>query len=286
MNWQPDFEEYPFQSNYFLVNGNKLHYIDEGEGPVLLFVHGTPSWSFDFRHIIKAFQKEYRCIAIDHLGFGLSDKPEQYRYSTIGHSDVLTQFIEKKNLKNIIMVVHDFGGPIGLSSAIKNPELFSGFVILNSWLWSSENEPEFIRLKRVLQSPLLPILYKYFNFSARYILPKSFGEKKISKRILQQYKGPFEKVKHRGGTIAFANSLLRDQQWFEGLWTGRESISKKPVLFIWGMRDPVLLPKYLTKFASGFQNSTIAKLDSTGHFPQEENPDEVISHIRNWLNKL
>ena len=88
--------EYPFKSNYFSVNGHKLHYIDEGSGPVLLFVHGTPSWSFEYRNCIKELRSSYRCIAVDHIGFGLSDKPETYDYSTINHSRTLERFILKK----------------------------------------------------------------------------------------------------------------------------------------------------------------------------------------------
>src|SRR5688572_5015084 len=114
--------EYPFHSNYFDVDGHKLHYIDEGQGENILFVHGTPSWSFDYRNIIKDLSQSFRCIAIDHIGFGLSDKPEHYDYSTINHSKTLEKFILNKELSNFTLVVHDFGGPIGLNVAIHHPE--------------------------------------------------------------------------------------------------------------------------------------------------------------------
>ena len=96
-NWL-DTEEYPFESKYFNLYGTKLHYIDEGAGPVLLFVHGTPSWSFDFRNIIKVLSKKYRCVAIDHIGFGLSEKPKEYNYSTAGHSKNLEALVDDLNL--------------------------------------------------------------------------------------------------------------------------------------------------------------------------------------------
>jgi pimeloyl-ACP methyl ester carboxylesterase len=155
-----------------------MHYVDEGAGEVILFVHGTPSWSFDFRNVIKELSKQNRCLAMDHIGFGLSDKPEAYDYTTKNHSKTLEKFIIDKKLNDITLVVHDFGGPIGLNFAIQYPERIKRLVILNSWLWSGESDPDFQKLKRVLKSPLLPFLYRFLNFSPRFVLPQSFGEKK------------------------------------------------------------------------------------------------------------
>jgi pimeloyl-ACP methyl ester carboxylesterase len=278
-----DKHEYPFSSNYFSVNNQQLHYIDEGAGDVLLFIHGTPSWSFDYRKIIKDLSDSYRCIAIDHIGFGLSDKPEVYDYSTINHSRTLEKFVLEKDLKNITLVVHDFGGPIGLNFAINNPERINKIVVLNSWLWSSEKDPDFIKLSEILKSPLLPFLYKYLNFSPRFILPKSFGDNKLDAKILSQYVKPFANSKQRNGALAFAKSLLNDQQWFEELWNKSEIISDKPALFLWGMKDPVIKPKHLEKFETIFKRFTTIKFETAGHFPQEEVAAAVIKSMRAFL---
>ncbi|MBX2927338.1 MAG: alpha/beta fold hydrolase [Saprospiraceae bacterium] len=277
-----DKTEYPFTSKFFAVGEHKLHYIDEGRGETLLFVHGTPSWSFDYRHIIKDLSQSYRCIAIDHIGFGLSDKPAHFDYSTQNHSKTLEQFILDKQLSNFTLVVHDFGGPIGLNFAIQYPEKVKQLVILNSWLWSSQTDPEFVKLSKVLKSPLLPFLYRYLNFSPKFILPKSFGDRKISKKTLKQYTKPFADKTQRNGALAFARSLLNDQDWFEQLWNKKQSISAKPTLFIWGLKDPVIKPKYLDKFISGFPNSQAITLESSGHFLQEEEPEIVVEAIRNF----
>jgi haloalkane dehalogenase len=281
-NWLNQ-REYPFTAHYFNINGQQLHYIDEGQGEILLFVHGTPSWSFDFRNVIKALRTNYRCIAIDHIGFGLSDKPQTYNYSTPNHSQTLTAFILQLQLKDITLVVHDFGGPIGLAFGISYPHLIKRQIIFNSWLWSSQNEPDFVRLKRVLKSPLLPFLYRYLNFSARFILPGSFGEHKLPAPILKQYTSPFANSKQRKGTLAFAYSLLNDQHWFEELWNKKKTICDKPTLFIWGMKDPVLKPHYLKKFQSGFNRCTTVEMRGSGHFPQEEEPALVSQAIKTFL---
>lgn len=277
--------EYPFTSNFFDVNGYKLHYIDEGQGQIILFIHGTPSWSFDYRNIIKELRSEFRCVAIDHIGFGLSDKPEHYDYSTKNHSKTLETFILENDLHDITLVVHDFGGPIGLNVAIEHPDRIKNVVVINSWLWSSKTDPDFIKLSKILRSPLLPFLYRYLNFSPRFILPKSFGDKKISDKILKQYTKPFATKTQRNGALAFARSLLHDQNWFEELWNKRHSISAKPTLFIWGMKDAVVKPHNLDRFISGFRNSTVMRLETSGHFPQEEQPESVSKLIRDFLKK-
>lgn len=279
-----DTSAYPFQPNYFENEGHRLHYIDEGKGETLLFVHGTPSWSFDFRNVIKKLKNHFRCIAIDHIGFGLSDKPKDYDYSTQNHSHTLEKFIVEKQLKDVTLVVHDFGGPIGLHYAVQHPENVKRLVIFNSWLWSSKDDPDFIRFSKVLKSPLLPFLYRYFNFSARFLLPGSFGDHKISKKILSQYTQPFGKKSERNGTVAFAKSLLYDQDWFEELWANRRSINHKPTLFIWGMQDTFVKPKYLEKFITGFPNATVHRLPGSGHFPQEEEPELVAKYITDFVN--
>lgn len=283
-NWL-DKNEYPFTSKFYEVNGQNLHYVDEGDGDPVLFIHGTPSWSFEYRNVIQDLKSDFRCIAIDHIGFGLSDKPENYDYTTINHSRTVEKFIFDKNLEDVTLVLHDFGGPIGFHFAINHPDKVRNIIVLNSWLWSSENDPEFVKLSKFLKSPLLSFLYKRLNFSSRFILPRSFGEKKLSEKTLKQYTKPFANHKQRNGQLAFARSLLNDQNWFEKLWNQREAVAKKPALFIWGMKDPILSHAKLEKFESGFPDSKMVKLETCGHFPQEEEPEKVSQAIRGLICK-
>lgn len=280
-----DRAEYPFSSNYYPVNGQQLHYIDEGEGDTLLFIHGTPSWSFEYRNVIQRLKTDFRCIAIDHIGFGLSDKPEEYDYTPLNHSKTLERFILDRDLQNLTLVVHDFGGPIGLNFAIDHPDRVDRLVILNSWLWSSKNDPGFAKMSKLLKSPLLPFLYKQLNFSPRVILPRSYGDHKPGRRLLKQYTKPFAGSKQRNGVLAFARSLLKDQPWFEELWNRKETISHKPTLLLWGMKDPVIPPKNLARFEAGFSDSTTVKFNTSGHFPQDEEPEKVAEAIRTFVQK-
>jgi len=281
----PDTREYPFSPHYFHTGKTRMHYIDEGAGEPLLFVHGTPSWSFDFRHVIRELSSSYRCIAVDHIGFGLSDKPREYDYSVQNHSATLQKFILQKDLHNLTLVLHDFGGPIGFDAALRLPGRIQRIVFLNSWLWDSSEDAAYKKMLPLLRSPLLPLLYRWFNFSARFVLPASFGEKKITPHILQQYTRAFAGRNQREGTLAFARSLLNDQPWFETLWQRREILAGKPVLLVWGMKDPVIGVQHLQKFRSGFPGADVLEIASAGHFPQEEEPAQLSAALRAFLAK-
>jgi haloalkane dehalogenase len=189
------------------------------------------------------------------------------------------------NLYNITLVLHDFGGPIGFQAALRFPERIKKLVILNSWLWNSTADPDFIKLSRILKSPLLPFLYRYLNFSPRFVLPQSFGDKKLNRKLLKQYTKPFSNKAERNGALAFAHSLLNDQAWFETRWKQREVFMHTPILFIWGMKDPVIKPQYLQKFVSGFPQGKVLQLATSGHFPQEEEPQQVSEAIKIFINE-
>lgn len=275
--------EYPFSSNYFPINGQKLHYIEEGTGEPLVFVHGTPSWSFEFRHLIKHLRQQYRCIAIDHIGFGLSDKPPTYDYSTQNHCRTLERFLLSKELRNITLVLHDFGGPIGLHFAIAYPERVKRIVLLNTWLWSHEQYPGFEKQRKLLTNPLLPFLYRYCNISPKYLFPRSFGRKKPTAHVLRHYTRPFPKPSMRNGTLSFARSLIKDQDWFESLWEARSRFTDKPTLLIWGLKDPFVTEQHLQKFQDNFMEVKTFTLDEAGHYPHEEEPGKVTQVMSDWL---
>ena len=264
-------KEYPFAHNYLTVDGAQLHYIDEGQGEVLLFVHGTPSWSFEFRNIIKHLSKNYRCIALDHIGFGLSDKPAGYDYSIQNHTATLLKLINHLQLNQFSMLVHDFGGIIGLAAAEQIPDKISKIIILNTWCRSIQDEPEYKKMKGILGSPLMPFLYRYFNFSAKYILPAAFGERsRLTPEVHQQYLKPFGNASERNGTVAFAKSLLRDQQYYESIGKMLSVLKNKPVLIIWGMKDAFITEKHLLWMQEQFPAAEVVKYEDAGHFVLEE----------------
>ncbi len=131
-----DREHYPFAPHYVDLPDGRMHYVDEGHGPVIVMVHGTPTWSFMYRHLIAGLAPHFRCIVPDHIGFGLSERPLPYTLTTADHARNLHLLIEQLGLRDVTLMVHDFGGPIGLGYAIDHPENVRAQIITNTWLWS------------------------------------------------------------------------------------------------------------------------------------------------------
>lgn len=129
--WVSD-QLFPFESRFLDVNGAQVHYIDEGVGPVFLGLHGNPTWSFLYRHIVQGLRDRFRCVALDYPGFGLSAAPAGYRYTVAEHARVVEGFVAHLGLRQVTLMVQDWGGPIGFWVATRHPEWFRAFVIGNT----------------------------------------------------------------------------------------------------------------------------------------------------------
>ena len=147
-------------------------------GEPILFVHGTPTWSFEYRHLIRALSASHRCIAPDHLGFGLSQRPADFDYRPESHAQVLAQFVDRLGLDRFTLVVHDYGGPIGLPLALDRPDRVRRLVVLNSWMWSIAGDPRMARGARMLGGRLGRLLYRRANLSLRSLMPYAYGDRK------------------------------------------------------------------------------------------------------------
>lgn len=276
---------YPFKSNYLETSAGHLHYLDEGEGPVLLMVHGTPAWSFSYRHLIRELSQDYRCIAVDHLGFGLSNKPHKADYSPQAHAERLEQLIMHLQLKNIALLVHDFGGPIGLNYAVKQPANVSKVVIFNTWMWSLNDYPEIVKGAKIAGSWLGRLLYKYFNFSPKMLVKQAFHNKsKLTKEVHRHYTDVFPDANSRSGPFAFAQHLLKSSEWYDQLWKQQEVLQQQEVMILWGKNDPLLPYALLQRWKKILPDAEIHEMEA-GHFVQEEKPEEAIRLIRQFLSE-
>lgn len=279
----PDTNLYPFNSHYIQLKAGRMHYIDEGQGEVLLFVHGTPTWSFLYRDFIKNLSKDYRCIAIDHLGFGLSEKPDNFSGTPEAHSANLSEFIEMMKLENITLVLHDFGGPIGLGWANAHPEKVKRVILFNTWLWETESNPEVTKVDKLINSWLGRFLYLNLNFSPKVLLKKGFDDKsKLTKKVHQQYLKPFPDKASRKGLYTLAKSLRGSTAWYQEQWQQLDVLEHKPVLILWGMKDQFLKPEFLQKWQARFPSAMVQTFDC-GHFVQEEKTEESIKALWEFL---
>ncbi len=279
-----DRDLFPFKSNYFKIDEGKIHYVDEGDGPVIVFSHGTPEWSFSYRHLIKELSQEYRCIALDHFGFGLSDKPAEADYSIQKQSQRFEKFIDHLGLTNINLVCNDFGLSIALSAAIQNPDRISKICISNGWMWSLKNEPHFAQPGKLLQGWLGDFLYRHLNFPIKVMLPQAYGDKsKFTRQIKQHFEFPFEKKKDRNATIAYAREILNAGQWWEEQWNQLGKLDQKSFLIFWGMKDKFVRECELQRWQSRLKHYQLIALPHAGHFVHEEEPERMIQELRQFF---
>lgn len=267
------------------LRSGRMHYVDEGRGQPILFVHGTPTWSFEWRHLIRALAPDYRCIAPDHLGFGLSERPHDGLYTPEWHSQNFLEFVERVGADPFTLVVHDFGGPIALPLAIQRPDLVNRIAIVNSWMWSFAGDRDMESKARIAGSALGRILYRWANLSLRVIMPGAYGDKrKLTPAIHRHYLDRFPDRWSRGTVLwALARALLGSSDYYDSLWQQRAKLADRPALIVWGMKDSAFRPAQLERWKQALPSAHVVELPDAGHWPHEEVPAEVIAALREWL---
>ena len=283
-NWV-DVAEYPFEHHWARLRAGWMHYVAEGTGRPVLFVHGTPTWSFEFRHLIRALSREFRCVAPDHLGFGLSERPVGVHYSAEEHAKNLAEFAESLSLEDFDLVVHDYGGPIGLPLALERPGRVRRLVLLNTWMWRLDDDPDMRRKARIAGSALGRILYRRLNFSLRVIAPSAFGDRrKLTPEIHRQYLSVFPDPDSREKVLwALARGLLGEGKFYESLWQQRARLAGVPALIVWGMKDSAFRPHLLERWKAALPQARVVESPNAGHWPHEEEPEAVIEAIGDFL---
>jgi len=271
------------------LTDGEMHYVDEGTGPPILFVHGTPTNSYEYRHLIAALSTRFRCIAPDHLGFGESSRPRAFAYTPEAHARVLKEFVERLDLKDLTLVVHDFGGPIGLPLVAGRGELGVGsvkqVVILNSWAWPLDDDPKMARGARLIGGAIGRFLYRYANASLRLIMPSAYGDrKKLTKEIHRRYLDVFRDRDARVLVLhALAKSLLGSRSHYQSLLDRLERLRAMRVLIVWGMKDSAFQPYQLARWRRLLPEAQVETIESAGHWPHEEEPARVLAAIERFL---
>ena len=277
---------YPFQNRFLETRpGVFIHYVDEGMGDTILFVHGTPTWSFEWRDAIRHLSRTHRCIAVDHLGFGLSSRPSEFEYTPESHARVLREFVDRLGLEQITLVVHDFGGPIALPLAFDTPGLVRRLVVLNSWMWSLNDDREMRRAGRIAGGRLGRFLYRHANLSLRVITPKAYADRrKLTPAIHAQYLAPFPDAVSRGQVLwPLARGILGSSEYYDSLWRRRDRLAGLPALLVWGTKDPAFKTHMLERWKGVLPSARVVELP-VGHWPQEEAPGEVTEALRDFVS--
>ena len=273
-------QEYPFSPKAFSLPAGTMRYVDEGAGEPLVLVHGNPSWSFEFRDLIKRFSETHRCIAPDHIGFGLSDKPTNWDYLPNGHAENLESLLEALDLQNITLFVGDWGGPIGLSYAINHPERIKSILITNTWMWSAKNDWYYRGFSGFFGGSIGRWLIRKYNFFAVTLLKFLYGDKsKLTPEIHRHYLEPLANPEQRKGNWVFPGQIIAASNWLAGLWSQREALEDKIKLIAWGMKDIAFREKELNYWTEHFPGVRVIRYPSAGHFLAEEKPGELVREL-------
>ncbi len=275
-----DRNEYPFTPKQFSLPMGVMSYVDEGEGEPIVMVHGNPTWSFEFRALIKHFSTTHRCIAPDHIGFGLSDKPSDWEYLPQQHAENLEKLLEDLDLENITLVVNDWGGPIGLSYAIRHPGKIKNIIVTNTWLWSVKGDWYYQGFSRFMGGVIGRWLIRKYNFFANNIMKTAYGDtSKLTPEIHRQYLAPLAVPEERKGCWVFPQQIIDSSAWLGDLWSQREALEDKIGLIAWGMKDIAFREKELNRWVEVFPNAKVVRFPDGGHFVPDEKSTELIDEM-------
>jgi pimeloyl-ACP methyl ester carboxylesterase len=277
---------FPFEPRYLKAGDVRLHYVDEGppDAAPLLFVHGNPTWSYLWRRPIGELSAQgRRCVAFDHMGFGRSDKPPHLSsYTLQAHVDNALALVEQLDLRDMTLVAHDWGGPIGLGALLEDRDRLSRLVLMNTWAWELPSFiPPFLREFRT--EGLGEILALGGNLFVESI-PGGMADREIDPVMLDAYRAPFPDYWSRVGTLAFQRDIPitdrdRSARPMRQIHERLQELDV-PVTFVWGMRDRVFQPIFLDQWRELFPHAEVVELDDASHFVPEDRPDAVIAAVQ------
>jgi cis-3-alkyl-4-acyloxetan-2-one decarboxylase len=286
MPWR---ELYPFESHFLTLGAHRLHYLDEGAGEPLLFVHGNPTWSFYWRNLILGLRGEYRCIAVDHIGCGLSDKPQDYNYTLGQRIDDLVKVVERLDLKGVTLFAHDWGGAIGLGTAQRLVDRFARIVLFNTAAFPPPFVPWRIAACRI---PLLgTFAVRGLNAFARAALTMAVEKhERMTPDVQAGYLAPYDNWAHRVAIDRFVRDIpftRRHSTWkvLEQIEGQLQQLAHLPISLIWGMRDWCFRPECLTRLRRHWPHAEVQQHNDCGHYVVEDCPERILPFVRVSLQR-
>ncbi len=272
----------PFESRFLELDGHTIHHLDEGEGPVLLMLHGNPTWSFLYRHLIGLLRARFRCVALDYPGFGLSRAAEGYGFLPADHARVVEAFVKRLGLETFTPIVQDWGGPIGLRVAGQMPERVRSLVVLNTFAWPVERDPHFVRFSRVMGGAIGGFAIRHFNAFVNVMIPMGTPRRSLSRAEMTAYRKPMDTPERREATHIFPREIVGSSPFLAEVEQGLRGLAEKPTLFVWGDADIAFRQQELDRFVTLLPRSTVRQVAGAGHFMQEDAPNEIAEAIDRW----
>jgi haloalkane dehalogenase len=285
---------YPFENHWLTVNGQRMHFVDEGQGETLVMVHGNPTWSFYYRNLIQALRDRYRCIAVDHVGCGLSDKPgdDEYEYTLRRRIDDLEAFLDQSGLhENVTLVGHDWGGMIGTACALRKPQRFRRLVLFNTAAFGlppAKHLPVRLWLIRNLRlfAPLAVRGLNMFAWAATWMAVAGH----MPSRVRAAYLAPYDSWANRIATLRFVQDIPlhpKDPSYDTVQWVDQNlhRLADRPTLIGWGMKDFVFDEHFLNEWRRRMPDARVHTFPDAGHYVLEDAGKQIAKIVQDFLQQ-
>ena len=278
MQWL-DREAWPWPAQWFPSQDGRMHYADVGSGAPFLFSHGTPTWSFEWRHLLAGLADHARCIAVDHLGFGLSEAPASASYRPEDHAQRFSAFADSLDLRDVVVVVHDYGGPIALPWILDHLDRIRRVVLLNTWAWPLD-EARFSAVSWMLDGAVGRWLYGARNLSLSTIAPSAFKDRAQWNAVASQYTSVFPDFERRVRVLwPLSGALRTSAPFYRRLEARLDTLNQVPITVAWGTADTAF-PTYLRdRWLQHLPSAERIDVDA-GHWPHEEEPAPILAALR------
>ena len=295
-------QQYPFTGHFFQLATShqplatlSLHYLDEGSGPPVVMVHGNPTWSFYYRNVVLALRGSYRTIVPDHIGCGKSDKPDdtKYSYTLAQRADDLEAFLDHLGIvKDITLIVHDWGGMIGMTYATRHPERIRRIVVLNTGAFHLPRSKPCPWSLWFCRNPLVgPILVRGFNAFCRAATHMCAKRRPLPAEVRKAYLDPYDSWANRIAILRFVQDIpLRPgDPSYDLVTTVQDGLAKLrgiPMLICWGDLDFVFDRHFLAEWRQRFPDAEVHQYADAGHYVLEDAGEEIVPMIQQWLAKV
>lgn len=279
--WVDD-ELFPFQSRFVDVAGSTVHHVDEGDGPTLLMLHGNPTWSYLYRDVIAALRGEFRCVALDYPGMGLSTAAPGYRCTPAEHAAVVAGFVERLDLCDVTVVVQDWGGPIGVWAAAQQPERYAGLVVANTWAWPANGDLHFELFSRTIGGLVGRELIRRVNLFVNVMVPAGHRLRRPTAADMRHYREALPTAARRQASAVLPQAIVAGRAFLAEVEAGLPRLQHLPALIAWGDRDPAFRGNERRRWRELFPHAEDVTLHGAGHYVQSDAPDQLVAAIRGW----
>jgi haloalkane dehalogenase len=274
---------FPFTSRFADIDGNLVHYVDEGDGRPIVFLHGNPTWSFVYRDVIAALRGSYRCVALDYPGFGLSQAREGYGSLPEEHAQAVVGFLDAADLDDVTLVVHDWGGPIGMWAALARPARISRLVIGNTWAWPVNGDRHFEVFSALMGGPPGRWLIERANLFVRVMIPRGHRLRKVSAAEMMHYRAALDTAARRRGSAIFPRQIIAGHAFLSGVAARLGELADRPALIIWGDADIAFRDTELHRWEALLSDHETVVVFGAGHYVQSDAAAVFAQVLDGWM---